>query len=91
MKSKKQVAPAAAPEIVVSKTTEDEKESEIVKVEDKNFLSPQYKIESDKIDPFSHQLNASFFDWLRIIFMSLTLAPLRLFIIFLLLLFNWFS
>lgn len=84
MKSKKQVAP----EIIVST---EEKENEVVKVEvqDHNFLNPKYKIHADVVDPFSHQLRAGFVDWIKIIVMSLTIAPLRLFIIFPLLFFNW--
>jgi len=56
---------------------------------DGNLLCPKYRTRSDSIDPFTHDLNPGFKNVIQIIFMSITLAPLRLMCIVFLLFTGW--
>ncbi len=82
-----------SPEIIITSPGINESSSANVtkNVEDVNYLSPRrpYQFKSDLIDPFEHKLSPNLCDILKIGFMSVTLAPLRLFFIFFLLFFGW--
>ena len=76
------------PEIIVSAESpavvpKNIKEIDIEK--DGNLLSPRYRTRSDSIDPFTHDLKPGCLNVIQIIFMSITIAPLRLMSIFTLL------
>ena len=45
---------------------------------DGNLLTPTNRTRSDSIDPFTHDLKPGCLNVIQIIFMSITIAPLRL-------------
>ena len=77
-----------APEIIVSSESPAVQPKQIKHIDiekDGNLLSPRYRTRSDSIDPFTHDLAPGCLNVLQMIFMSFTLAPLRLICIFILL------
>ena len=77
-----------APEIIVSSDSPAVEPKQIKHIDiekDGNLLSPRYRTRSDSIDPFTHDLSPGCLNVLQIIFMSFTIAPLRLMSIFTLL------
>ena len=81
------------PEIIITSPLESEPRPQQEEVKchlDENCLGPPpFKAKYEDIDPFSHQISPGFIDVLKIVVMSLTLAPLRLFCILILLVWGW--
>ena len=75
-----------APEVIVSAESPAVPPKDINKIDnekDANLLSNRTR--SDSIDPFTHDLKPGCLNVIQIIFMSITIAPLRLMSIFTLL------
>ena len=65
-------------ETIVSTDSPAENIKEVDVEKDGNLLSPTNRTRSDSIDPFTHDLKPGCLNVIQIIFMSITIAPLRL-------------
>ena len=72
-------------ETIVSTDSPAENIKEVDVEKDGNLLSPTNRTRSDSIDPFTHDLKPGCLNVIQIIFMSITIAPLRLISIIILL------